>query len=127
MRRPARSRADREWRIQAEVVSALEKADLPILYAADMNAGRRSPREQVLAQATGIQSGEPDLRIYLPGGRVGFIELKAPGHRLSDQQRCRHRDLQALGHQVQVVTGPGQVAAAEVLELIRGWLREAGT
>ena len=37
-------------------------------------------------KALGVLPGVADLVFVLPGGRVGFIELKAPGRKLSDNQ-----------------------------------------
>lgn len=42
-------------------------------------------------------SGMPDRIVVLPGGRVGFLELKAPGGRPRPEQEHRLRQLRAMG------------------------------
>lgn len=45
-------------------------------------------------------SGVPDRLILLPGGRMAFIELKAPGRKMWPLQLKRAKQLQALGFKV---------------------------
>lgn len=47
--------------------------------------------------------GVPDRLILLPGGRCIFIELKAPGKKLSPVQEYRAKELRALGFDVRCV------------------------
>jgi hypothetical protein len=92
-----------EWRLQAEAVAhlhRLEKSGWNFTCAADMNAGARNWREQAEAKVTGLTKGEADLRIYLPNGRLGMIEYKGDGGRLSNAQKARHARLKELGHNV---------------------------
>lgn len=42
-------------------------------------------------------AGVPDRLVLLPNGRLGFIELKAPGKKLRVLQEKRKRQLEALG------------------------------
>lgn len=42
-------------------------------------------------------TGVPDRIVILPGGRVGFLELKAPGEIPRKDQQNRIRQLRALG------------------------------
>ena len=42
-------------------------------------------------------SGVPDRLVLLPMGRMGFIELKAPGKKLRKLQEKRKSQLEALG------------------------------
>lgn len=118
-----------EWRLQAAQIRALrampEHGRL-FLIAGDQNAARRGPQAQVQARATGMTPGEPDLRFYLPGGRVAFIENKTMAGRLSPEQRARHAALDALGHVVVVVKAATEAEAAEAaVRLVREWLSEA--
>jgi len=48
-------------------------------------------------------SGVPDRICLFPGGRVIFIETKAPGGRLRPLQRKRHQELRKLGFKVLVI------------------------
>lgn len=42
-------------------------------------------------------AGVPDRLVLLPGGRSGFLELKAPGGKPRKEQKHRIRQLQQLG------------------------------
>ena len=42
-------------------------------------------------------AGVPDRLVLLPNGRLGFIELKAPGKKLRVLQEKRKSQLEALG------------------------------
>lgn len=44
--------------------------------------------------------GVPDRIVILPGGRVVFVELKAPGKQLQPLQRKWMKTLRSLGHRV---------------------------
>lgn len=48
-------------------------------------------------------SGVPDRIVFLPGGRVMFVELKAPGELPSPLQSRVHKMLTELGADVRVV------------------------
>ncbi len=61
-------------------------------------------------------NGVPDRLIILPGGRIAFIELKAPGGKLRPLQKLRHKQLQQLGIKVFTVSHPNQIE--EVLNAI---------
>ena len=104
-----------EWRLQAAAVTALKK--LPsyeslFLLAGDMNAGKRNAAK---AKSNGLTAGEPDLRIYIKGGRLLLLELKAAKTPVSKDQRDRHKALAALGHKVLLIrAGDGPEMAAKV-------------
>ena len=53
--------------------------------------------------------GVPDRLILLPGGKVAFIELKAPGKTLRPLQVRRKRQLEALGFSVYCIDGVEQI------------------
>lgn len=46
------------------------------------------------------KAGMPDRLILIPGGRVIFVEMKAPGKKLRPLQQKRFKQLQNLGFQV---------------------------
>ncbi len=62
--------------------------------------------------------GMPDRLVLLPGCRIGFVEVKAPGKEPRPLQTQRHRQLRALGFPVFVLDDPEQVPqiVKEVLE-----------
>lgn len=47
--------------------------------------------------------GMPDRIVLLPGGRMGFVEVKAPGKVPRPLQEARHRMLRLLGFKVYVL------------------------
>ena len=61
--------------------------------------------------------GMPDRMVLLPGGRIGFVEVKAPGKVPRPLQVARHRLLQELGFPVFVLDAPEQIGG--ILDAIR--------
>lgn len=53
--------------------------------------------------------GMPDRLVLLPGGRMGFVELKAPGKKPSALQLARHRLFRRLGFKVYVIDEINQI------------------
>ena len=54
-------------------------------------------------------SGWPDRLVLLPGGKLAFVELKAPGEHPRPLQLRRHDQLRALGFPVFVLDDPSQI------------------
>ena len=53
--------------------------------------------------------GMPDRLVLLPGGRMGFVELKAPGKKPRALQLARHSLLRRLGFKVYVIDEINQI------------------
>ena len=53
--------------------------------------------------------GVPDRIVLMPGGRLAFVEVKAPGKALRPLQVRRKRQLELLGFRVYVLDDPGQI------------------
>ena len=53
--------------------------------------------------------GVPDRIVLMPGGRLAFVEVKAPGMTLRPLQVQRKRQLELLGFKVYVLDDPGQI------------------
>lgn len=53
--------------------------------------------------------GMPDRMVLLPGGRIGFVEVKAPGQKPRPLQTRRHGQLRALGFKVYVLDSTVQI------------------
>ena len=53
--------------------------------------------------------GVPDRIVLFPGGRIAFVEVKAPGKTLRPLQIRRKRQLELLGFKVYVLDDPGQI------------------
>ena len=53
--------------------------------------------------------GMPDRLALLPGGKMAFVEVKAPGKNPRPLQQARHRMLRRLGFQVYVMDDEKQI------------------
>ena len=53
--------------------------------------------------------GMPDRMVLLPGGKIGFVEVKTPGKRPRPLQMRRHRILRSLGFKVFVLDDVEQI------------------
>lgn len=53
--------------------------------------------------------GVPDRIVMMPGGKMGFVELKAPGKKLRPIQERRIKQMRKLGFKVFVVDGMEQI------------------
>ena len=51
----------------------------------------------------------PDRLVLMPGGHIGFVEVKAPGEKPRPLQLSRHRLLRRLGFQVYVLDDEKQI------------------
>lgn len=63
--------------------------------------------------------GMPDRLVMLPGCRMAFVEVKAPGESPRLLQTHRHRQLRALGFPVFVLDDPEKVLW--ILEEVAAW------
>lgn len=54
-------------------------------------------------------SGVPDRIVLMPSGRIGFVEVKAPGETPRSLQRLRIRTLRRLGFKAFVLDNPEQI------------------
>lgn len=57
-------------------------------------------------------AGVPDRIALMPGGRIAFIEVKAPGKRPRPLQRAIHEKLRALGLIVITIDNKNQIPGA---------------
>ena len=53
--------------------------------------------------------GIPDRLVLLPGGKCGFVEVKAPGKKPRALQLVRHEMLKALGFKAYVLDSIQQI------------------
>lgn len=86
-----------------------------ILFAADFNAGKRNPGR---AKAMGLEAGEPDLRLYLPGARLVMVEMKTSRGALSKAQKERHALLRQAGYTVHVLKAHTPADAVDIITTI---------
>lgn len=61
--------------------------------------------------------GMPDRLVLLPGGKIGFVEVKAPGKKPRPLQVARHGLLRRLGFKVYILDAPEQIGG--ILDEIR--------
>ena len=54
-------------------------------------------------------AGMPDRLVLLPGGKMGFVEVKAPREKPRPLQVARHRILSWLGFKVFVLDNPEEI------------------
>ena len=54
-------------------------------------------------------AGMPDRLILLADGKMGFVEVKAPGKKARPLQESRHGLLRSLGYRVYVLDDSGQI------------------
>ena len=62
--------------------------------------------------------GMPDRLLLMPGARMAFVEVKAPGKKPRPLQTHRHQQLRALGFPVFVLDDPKQIPG--IIEAIEG-------
>ena len=53
--------------------------------------------------------GVPDRLVLLPGGRLGFVEVKAPGRKPRPLQQHRIGQLRELGFRVYIIDNINQI------------------
>ena len=64
-----------------------------------------------------VFDGMPDRLVLLPGGKIGFVEVKAPGKEPRPLQVARHGLLRRLGFKVYILDAPEQIGG--ILDEIR--------
>ena len=112
-----RKRDNPEEKIHATVVDYVRLVAPAILLFHPANGGSRHIAEAANLKKLGVQPGIFDLQLYLPGGRIACIEVKAPGGVLSDDQEAVARELTERSIPWAVVTG------AKAIEQTRAFLR----
>ena len=60
-------------------------------------------------------AGVPDRLVLIPDGKIGFVEVKAPGQHPRPLQTARHKQLRKLGFKVYVLDNPQKIP-----EIIKG-------
>ena len=62
--------------------------------------------------------GVPDRIVLLPGGKIGFVEVKAPGEKPRPLQLARHKTLIKLGFRVFIIDSVERIG--EIIDEIKG-------
>lgn len=110
-----------ETRLQIDIIAELAKHGVEAIAVPNGavlagDAKRRAIQMNALKRQ-GLRVGFPDLAALMPFGRVGFIEVKCEGEKLTDKQKDCHEWMLAFGHRVSVCRS---------LEDVRDTLREWG-
>lgn len=101
-KKPARKatakRRDLEGPVQKAVLREIRELFPDVFVAHVPNGGMRNARVAAQLKAQGVVRGVPDLMLIPLHGRVGFIEVKAPGGSLTPEQKefrdmCAARDI----------------------------------
>ncbi len=88
-----------EHKIQTALCDYLAFAARPELHwFAIPNGEKRHISVASRLKSEGVRRGSPDLVFLLPGGRVGWLEMKAGKGSLSDAQKAFRDKALALGH-----------------------------
>lgn len=129
-------RDPQEWECQAEGVRRVKQIPgygdeagpgVTFTFAADFNAGRRSPQQAVIAKATGIKAGEEDLRFVALGANTLLVEVKGPKTPVSAEQKMRHALHRHLGFRVEIVRCKTiEQGASALVALVTEWLEGLG-
>ena len=110
-----------EAEIQHQLVYWLKQKG--IVFHAGLEGAKRHPAEQMRLKRAGMQSGFPDLTLFLRDQKTVFIELKTKNGSVSANQKLLHDRLRDVGFDVHVIraaTGGGAIdAVKDILELHR--------
>ena len=88
-----------EHKIQTALCDYLALAARPELHwFAIPNGEKRHISVASRLKSEGVRRGSPDLVFLLPGGRVGWLEMKAKKGVLSDEQKAFRDKALSLGH-----------------------------
>ena len=105
-----------EEKIQKQLVKWLQAKR--VAFSVGLEGAKRHPAEQARMKAMGMQSGHPDITLYLPHGKTIFIELKTLKGRVSDNQKERHETLKKLGFDVHVLKAEDGGVAIDIVQAI---------
>ena len=86
-----------EYELHKAVIEWLAWVKPDCLYFHPYNGAFMSKATAGKGKAMGVLPGVADLVFVLPGGKVGFIELKAPGNYLTPKQKAFRYDVLRLG------------------------------
>jgi VRR-NUC domain len=106
-----RRRAHPEAQLQRSLIDNLRWcARSDVWWAHIPNGGGRTAIEGAIFKSLGVQPGAPDLLI-VRAGQALFIELKAPGRKLSPAQIECHEALRRAGATVETADNIDQALA----------------
>lgn len=99
-----------ELKLHISVVAQIRRCAPDVLFFHVPNGGYILDKRQVAKlKAQGLLPGAPDLVFVIPGGEVGFIELKAEGGTLTPAQEEFQGRCIELGARYVVARSPEEV------------------
>lgn len=105
-----------EEQLQRAVVEYLRWTKPNCVWFFVNNGARLSKAQAGKAIGLGVLPGVADLVFVLPGGHVGFIELKTPGNYLTPKQKAFRDDVLRLGARYAYA-----YSHEEVVTILRTW------
>ena len=106
----AKRRGSPEMDLQKAVVALVRRAYPHLVLIAIQNEKAawsldpdKAARYGMMRKASGVLPGAPDICLAVPGGKVVWLELKAPKGTISAAQHLVHARLREIGHAVHVV------------------------
>lgn len=103
--------------IQCRLIDYLVYAAKPeVYYFAIPNQGNRHIYNATKMKAEGVRAGVADLCFMLPGGTVGWLEMKKPSGSLSDPQKQFRERCALLGHKWALAK-----SVDEAIEVLTKW------
>lgn len=113
-----RARQPLEKNIQRSVIAFLRGRGIDAVHVPNGSVLAGGPRERAMQvnalKANGMKVGFPDLVCIASQGRVGFMEVKREGEKLSEAQNHWAGALEFLGHNIATVRSVED--AAETLQ-----------
>lgn len=96
-----------EKHIQRSVISYLRARGIDAVHVPNGSVLAGGPKERAMQvnalKSNGMKVGFPDLVCIASHGRVGFMEVKREGEKLSEAQNHWHGALEFLGHKIATV------------------------
>jgi hypothetical protein len=116
MKAAAYRRSGSEHALQNQVLGILAIHGKRCYPFAIPNAARRSPAMAARMKAEGLTAGVADLCIMLPGGKVGWLELKTATGRQSEMQKTFELVCKELRHPYALVR-----TLDEAIAVLKSW------
>ncbi|MDO9334967.1 MAG: VRR-NUC domain-containing protein [Caulobacter sp.] len=110
-----------EENLHRQVASYLNTIPGLLWWTTANQRGTRSRAEMGVLKDIGVRPGVPDVCLLIPGGKIGFIELKAPKGRMSESQLEFTEAAKERGALVAVC-----YSLEDVTQYLNGWLGPYG-
>ncbi len=106
--------------LHTSIAAYLRAAHPKLLWFHVPNGGGRNVVEASILKRMGTLAGVPDLVVCLPGGLVGFMEIKPEGKYLSPEQKAFAEKAAEVGAAWCVVR-----SINDVQDTLKAWLKPA--